>query len=103
MINRDEVVIIGAVRQEVLSGIRDPREFALIRDRLRDFPDLRLKERHYERAAEFYNICRSQGVQGSNTDFLICAAADIHDLAIFTTDQDFQHFARHLPIRLHSA
>jgi hypothetical protein len=28
----------------------------------------------YELAAECFNTCRAQGVQGSNNDFLICAA-----------------------------
>ena len=26
-------------------------------------------------AAKFFNVCRSKGIQGSNTDFLICAVA----------------------------
>jgi len=44
---------------------------------------------------------RSHGVQGSNVDFLICAAAYSYRTAIFTTDNDFRHFARHLPIKLY--
>lgn len=39
-----------------------------------------------ERAAEFYNHCRNKGVQGSNTDFLICAVAARFKTPIFTTD-----------------
>ena len=42
-----------------------------------------------------------EGVQGSNTDFLICAAAERRGLPIFTTDADFTRFARLLPIELH--
>ena len=34
-------------------------------------------------------------------DFLICAAAVRHDLAVFTTDGDFHQFAKCLPIVLH--
>jgi hypothetical protein len=26
-------------------------------------------------AAQFFNLCRSRGIQGSNTDFLICACS----------------------------
>jgi predicted nucleic acid-binding protein len=52
-------------------------------------------------AAQFFNICRAKGVQGSNTDFLICAVAVRWQLAIFTTDGDFTLFAKHLPIVLH--
>jgi hypothetical protein len=103
LILRDEAVIIGPIRQEVLSGIRTFPQFVSIRDRLRAFPDVPIAEHHFERAAEFYNTCRLRGIQGSNTDFLICAVADLHGLPILTTDRDFQNFVNYLPIRLYSA
>jgi predicted nucleic acid-binding protein len=68
---------------------------------LRAFPDLQLDAEDYERAAEFFNIARGRGIQGSNTDFLICAAAERRDMAIMTTDADFEQYRQHLPIRLH--
>jgi hypothetical protein len=43
----------------------------------------------------------SKGIQSSNTDFLICAAAVRRGCAIFTTDGDFEQFATVLPMRLH--
>jgi predicted nucleic acid-binding protein len=102
LINRDEAAIIGPVRQEILCGIRTSTHFVAVRNRLRAFSDLRTAEIHFERAAEFYNECRSKGLQGSNVDFLICAVADLYDVPIFTTDRDFQNYAKHLPIRLYS-
>ncbi|MES1245213.1 MAG: type II toxin-antitoxin system VapB family antitoxin [Acidobacteriota bacterium] len=54
-----------------------------------------------ERAAELFNLCRRQGVQGSNTDFLLCAVAERHGLPILTTDGDFEIFSRHVPVSLH--
>ena len=39
-----------------------------------------------------FNLCSWQGVEGSNTDFLICAVAEHLDLSILTTDQDFRLF-----------
>lgn len=65
------------------------------------FPDLTLSLNDYEEAASCFNTCRAKGVQGSNTDFLICAVAIRHDLPIFTTDGDFTQFKKHLPIKLH--
>src|ERR1700728_854937 len=79
LINRSEAVIIGPIRQEVLSGTRAPGEFSRVRRGLRAFPDVRLGEERYELAAEFFNLSRSHGIQGSNTDFLICAVADLHN------------------------
>jgi hypothetical protein len=44
-----------------------------------------------------------EGRVGSNTDSLICAAAERRNLPIFTTDSDFTRFARLLPVELYSA
>ncbi len=94
------VLMLGAVRQELLSGIRDRDTFDTLRHRLRSFPDLVLEAEDHETAAAFFNTCRRTGVQGSNTDFLICAAADRRDCSILTTDKDFGAFAAHVPVRL---
>lgn len=95
--------IIGPVRQEILSGVRDQTQFARLESHLAAFPDVPLLTQDHVTAANFFNLCRSKGIQGSNTDFLICAVAVRCDLAIFTTDGDFRHFARCLPIVLHEA
>jgi predicted nucleic acid-binding protein len=94
--------ILGPVRQEVLSGIRAREQFQRLRDTLRAFPDLELVSDDFELAAELFNRCRQRGIQGSNTDFLICAVADRLELAILTTDRDFPLFAEHVPVRLHT-
>ena len=54
----------------------------------------------YELAAVYYNVCRKNDVQGSNTDFLICATAVNHNREILTTDKNFGDFAKLLPIKL---
>ena len=101
LIREVRVQMIGPVRQELLSGIKTQAQFQKLRNHLRSFPDLELTARDYEHAAEFFNLCRSKGVQGSNTDFLICAIAARHKAPIFTTDRDFTLFQLHLPITLH--
>ena len=95
------VQMIGPIRQEVLSGIRTNAQFSKLRDHLRAFPDLELTPSDYERAAEMLNRARSQGIQGSNTDFLICAISARHKFPVFTTDKDFPRFQKHIPIQLH--
>jgi predicted nucleic acid-binding protein len=95
------VEIIGPIRQEVLSGVRDQVQFDRLDSHLAAFPDLPLLAEDYVTAAKFFNLCRSKGIQGSNTDFLICAAAVRYDLAVFTTDGDFPRFAKCLPVVLH--
>lgn len=94
--------IIGPIRQEILSGIPDERQFRRLRDTLRAFPDLSLESEDYETAAEFYTRCRRRGVQGTHIDFLICGAAAQRDLAIFTLDKDFGRYAKLLRLKLHT-
>jgi predicted nucleic acid-binding protein len=94
-------LIMGPVRQELLSGVRTPHQFDALREHLRAFPDIELRTGDYEKAASFSNRCRAAGVQGSNVDFLICAVAARRALAILTTDEDFEHYARILPLTLH--
>jgi predicted nucleic acid-binding protein len=93
-----QVVIIGPVRQEILSGIADDKQFELLKTRLSAFEDLPVTSGDYEKAAFFYNTCRINGIQGSHVDFLICAVAANHKLPIFTLDIDFSRYAKYLPI-----
>ena len=102
LISEGRAHLIGAIRQEILSGIREKLHFERLRDHLREFPDLPVKIVDYERGAEFLNLCRSHGIQGSNTDFLICAVAIRFGMTILTTDKDFPLFVRHIPAQLHS-
>ena len=101
LIQEGRVIMVGPVRQELLSGIKSQAQFELLRDHLRAFPDLALDEADYEGAAEAFNRCRQKGIQGSNTDFLLCAIALRRDLDIFTTDRDFDHYAKVLRLKLY--
>lgn len=101
LIDAGRVAMIGPVRQELLSGVRTPESFATLREHLRGFADEPLVMADYERAAEHFNTCRAAGIQGSNTDFVICAVAERRALPILTTDKDFVRYAALLPIALH--
>jgi hypothetical protein len=102
LVEDGRVAIIGAIRQELLSGVKEPAQFERLRHHLRAFPDTVMTTDDHEEAAAFFNRCREKGIQGSNTDFLICAVAVRNGFAIFTTDEDFKHFAEILPIALHA-
>lgn len=102
LIREGRVEIVGAIRQELLSGVREPSQFESLRAHLRAFPDLVLGASDFELAAECCNRCRAAGVQGSHTDFLLCAVAMSRGLAILTTDGDFTAFARVLGLHLHA-
>jgi hypothetical protein len=101
LIVEHRVDIIGPIRQELLSGVRADAQFKKLESHLSAFPDLPLTTDDYVMAARFFNACRTMGVQGSNTDFLICAVAVRRQSAVFTTDKDFSRFAKCLPLVLH--
>jgi predicted nucleic acid-binding protein len=101
LINEGRIAMIGAIRQELLSGIKSISQFERLREHLRAFPDLAIESADHEDAAEANNRCRERGIQGSNTDFLICAVAIRRGLTVFTTDSDFKHFAGALDLDLH--
>lgn len=100
LVEQTDIVIIGAVRQEILSGISDSKAFETLKSKLAIFDDLALSSHDYETAAECFNTCRKNGIQGSHTDFLLCAVAINYDLTLFSVDHDFVHYAKHLPIKL---
>jgi len=55
----------------------------------------------FELAAEFYNICRKKGIQGSYIDFLICAVALQNNFLIFTDDKNFDRYSKVLAGKLY--
>ncbi len=101
LISDGRVQLIGPIRQELLSGIRQYDQFLRIRRQLSAFKDAGLVTEDYEEAARIHNECRSAGVAGSNVDFLICAAALSRQWEVFTLDQDFQRYARKVPLQLY--
>lgn len=103
LIREGRAQMLGPIRQELLSGIREGAQFKRIRDYLRAFREPSLEAVDYEDAARMSTQCRSRGITGSPVDFLICAAAHRHSWIILTTDRDFQNYASVLPLRLHSA
>jgi predicted nucleic acid-binding protein len=102
LIREGRVRIIGLVRQELLSGIKSAGQYEKLRNTLRAFPDEQTVTTDYEAAASAGNKCRSGGVAVTATDMLICAVAQARAWSVFSTDPDFQNYARVLAIKLHT-
>ena len=101
LIEKGMARLIGPIRQEILSGIRESKIFELLKLKLRGFPDIPIRIEDYEYAGELFNACRQKGFQGTNVDMLICAVALKRNFDIFTLDGDFRHYAKAIPIRLY--
>lgn len=100
LVQEGRLEIIGPIRMEILSGIREIELFEAFSERLSAFHDRPIETDTYVLAARFFNLCRSKGIQGSNTDFLICACAVKWSLPILSKDKDYELYKKHLPIEL---
>ena len=101
LIKESRVVLIGPIRQEILSGIVSKSQFQKLKKKLKAFDDFLIQQNDYETASEFFNNCRKNGIQGSQIDFLICAVSHNNNFSIFTTDKDFENYSKFVEIQLH--
>jgi len=92
LIREGRAQLIGPIRQELLSGIREENQFRRLRDHLRAFSETGLVAEDYEEAARMSNQCRARGVSNSWVDMLICAVASRRRWQVFTNDQDFLRY-----------
>ena len=100
LIDENRAKIIGPIRQEVLSGYSDFARYEKLRSKLQYFPNEAIVDSDYETAAAYSNLCRAKGIQGSHTDFLICAVSVRLKMMIYTNDQDFSSYLKYVPISL---
>lgn len=101
LIRDQRALIIGPIRQEILSGYSDLKKFKKLKEKLSYFENSPVLNGDYEKAAELCNHCRIKGIQGSQIDFLICAVAGRLDVPIFTTDNDFRRYQALVSIKLY--
>ncbi len=101
LVKEERVRTIGIVRLELLTGIKLLAQYEKVLALLREFQDELITTSDYEAAAKCANSCMAKGIAVSLADILICEVALNRGFSIFTTDADFQNYAKVLPIRLH--
>ena len=84
------VAMVGPIRQEILSGIRDQAQFAKTEELLDPFRDEEIVAGDYVEAARLFNLCRTHGVQCGPVDMLLCAVANRNRFGILTNDKGLQ-------------
>ena len=65
LIKDQRALIIGPIRQEILSGYSDFKKFKKLKEKLSYFENSLIQDSDYESAAEMCNQCRKKGIQGS--------------------------------------
>jgi len=86
-IREGRVIIIGPIRQEILSGIRNKARFAKTQALLDPFRDEEIAAEDFVDAARFFNFCCDHGVECGTIDILICAVAARAQYDILTNDK----------------
>lgn len=86
-IQNRRVAILGPIRQEILSGIRDASQFTKTISLLDPFQDEEIEPSDYIEAARLFNLCRDRGIQCGPVDVLICSVAARNGYGILTNDR----------------
>lgn len=95
-----EVAITGLVLQELLQGFTGPRDRERIIESFASLPLLTPDRDDHIAAAKLRNLCRRKGVQVGTIDAILAQLCLRYDLAMLTTDKDFEAVARSAPLRL---
>lgn len=100
LVGGERVATTGMILLELLRGFIPDRAQQRI---LTDVAAVELIEPSrddYVGAARLANTCRQSGVQLGSVDALLAHLAIANDLALLTTDRDFENAARSVPLRL---
>ncbi|MFH1703979.1 MAG: PIN domain-containing protein [Nitrospirota bacterium] len=98
---REDIYLLGIILQEVLQGIKNPKDFYVLKDYLGAFPLIELMREDYIKAAELKNHLMKKGKQVSTIDALIASSAISYSCYLFTTDRDFEHIAQYSKLKLY--
>jgi len=102
LIFENRAVLLGPVRQQVLSRIPNPEAFERLRLMFRDMPHTDTVVEDHEGAAMYSLMCRTTNIRVDPTNILICAVAERKELAVFTDNIEFNRISAAVPVRLHN-
>lgn len=102
LFGRSPLAVGDLIAAEVLQGVRDEREFKLVKRTLEAFEHIDLVG--YElaiKASENYRALRAMGISIRKTADTLIATRCIEDgLTLLHADKDFVPFSRHLGLRV---
>jgi len=92
LMQENRISMIGPVRQEILTGIKDYNKFLLLKEYLQAFEDEPITTDAYEYGAKIANDCMKNGIAISSVDAIIVSMIAMHGFEIYTNDQDFMRY-----------
>jgi predicted nucleic acid-binding protein len=96
----EDIYLLGIILQEVLQGIKNPKDFYALKEYFEAFPLIELAREDYIKAAELKNHLIKNGKQASTIDALIASVAISYNCHLFTGDEDFGHMAKYSKLKL---
>lgn len=99
----DVVVTTGMVLQELLQGFTGAKASEQIVERFSALALIQPDRDDHIAAAGLRNSCRRAGVQIGTVDALIAQLCIRHDVVLLSTDQDFDHAAKHCNLKVWSS
>lgn len=95
---QDLVATTGVVLQEILQGAVHGTTRERVLEHFGKLQYVAPDREDHTHAADVRDQCRRHGVQLGTIDALIAALTIRHGLTLLTTDQDFEHAARWVPL-----
>jgi predicted nucleic acid-binding protein len=96
----DGIFTTGLILQELLQGFSAPKSRDRILETFAALPLIIPERQDHVDAAALRIQLRKKGVQAGTIDVLLARLCLRHGLSILTSDTDFVHMARFVPLRL---
>lgn len=96
----EELFTTGLVLQELMQGIKGPKERPAMLARFSALPMLVPDRRDHAEAALLHSTCRQAGMQAGTIDVLLAQLCIRHRLVMLTTDDDFVRIASVAPLEV---
>jgi hypothetical protein len=96
----DGIFTTGLILQELLQGFRGPKSRSKILEAFASLPLIIPDRKDHIDAAALKIKLRQKGVQAGTIDVLLAQLCIRHGLSMLSSDKDFAHMARFVPLSL---
>jgi predicted nucleic acid-binding protein len=98
--NGEHVFTTGLIIQELLQGFKGPKARQRIIENFAPLPLIVPERKDHINAADLMVKLRHKGIQAGTIDVLLAQLCLRHGLSLLSTDRDFIHIAKHVPLAL---
>ena len=95
--SKEDVVICGVVRCELLHGAKSPENMKKVSSILDDFEELNLNAKDWNKLGEMLFQLRTNGLTVPLSDAMIAYLAMKHKIPVWTRDNHFAYMQKVLP------